>query len=56
MSLAELLDPAGHGPFILASFGISFAVLLWNIIAPMIHGRRVRRQIRNEIRARRQPR
>lgn len=54
MSLTDLLNPTGHGPFILASFGISFIVLLWNIVVPLVQGRRVRRQIRNELQARRQ--
>ena len=52
MTFATLLDPAGHGPYILASFGISFIVLLWNIVIPLAHGHRLRREIRNEIRAR----
>lgn len=52
MTFANLLDPAGHGPYILASFGIGFIVLLWNIVVPLARGHRLRREIRNEIRAR----
>jgi heme exporter protein CcmD len=52
MSLAELFNPAGHGPYILASYGVTFVVLLWNVIAPLLHARRLRREIRDEIRAR----
>jgi heme exporter protein CcmD len=52
MTFATLLDPAGHGPYILASFGISLIVLLWNIVVPLVQGHHLRREIRNEIRAR----
>ncbi len=52
MNLAELFNPAGHGPYILASYGVTFAVLLWNVVMPVLHDRRLRREIRNEILAR----
>jgi heme exporter protein CcmD len=52
MSLTHLLDPTGHGPFILASYGISLVVLVWNVAAPLVRDRNLRREIRNEIRAR----
>lgn len=53
MSFAFLLDPAGHGPYILASYAVSFAVLGWNVLASVLQARNLRREIRNEIRARR---
>lgn len=56
MNFAEWLDPSGHGLFILASYGITFAVLLVNVLAPLVQGRRLRRQLRDEIRARRSAR
>jgi heme exporter protein CcmD len=53
MSWEFLLNPAGHGPYILASYGISFVVLGWNVLASVVQARNLRREIRNEIRARR---
>lgn len=52
MNFADLFNTAGHGPFILASYGISFVVLLWNVVEPVMRDRRLRQEIRNEIRAR----
>lgn len=52
MTLSELLNHAGHGPFILASYGISLVVLAWNVVASLVRARNLRREIRNEIRAR----
>lgn len=52
MSLSFLLDSTGHGPFILASYGISFVVMAWIVLASAIRGSRVRREILSEIRAR----
>jgi heme exporter protein CcmD len=52
MNFTELLNPAGHAPYILASYAISFVVLLWNVVAPVLQDRKLRREIRNEILAR----
>jgi heme exporter protein CcmD len=52
MNFAELFDPAGHGPYILASYGVTFVVLLWNVAVSLLRDRRLRHEIRNEIRAR----
>jgi heme exporter protein CcmD len=52
MSWAFLLDPAGHGPYILASYGISIAVLGWNVLVSVLQARNLRREIRDEINAR----
>jgi heme exporter protein D len=52
MSFAEMFDMTGHGPYILASYGVTFLVLLANVLIPLLQGRRLRRELRNEIRAR----
>ncbi|MGH8454964.1 MAG: heme exporter protein CcmD [Nevskiales bacterium] len=52
MTFADLFDTAGHGPYILASYGVTFIVLLVNVLAPLLRGFRLRQEIRNQIRAR----
>ena len=52
MNFTELFSAAGHGPYILASYGVTFIVLLWNLLVPIIRDQRLRREIRNEIRMR----
>ncbi len=52
MNFVDLFNTTGHGPFILASYGISFVVLLWNVFAAVLEDRRLKREIRNEIQMR----
>ena len=44
-SLAQLLSMQGHGPYVWSAYLLGFAVLLWNLLSPLLQGRRQRKHI-----------
>ena len=49
-SFAEFVSMGHHGPYVWSAYGISLAVIIGNIAAPVIRGKKIRGQIRRKIR------
>ena len=46
----DLLTMGGHGPYVWAAYGIGLGVLVWNLLAPVLQGRKVAEGIRRNAR------
>ncbi|MTI13789.1 heme exporter protein CcmD [Sansalvadorimonas verongulae] len=45
-SLSDLFTMGGHGPYVWAAYGIGLSVLVWNLLSPVLQGRRLASTIR----------
>ncbi|MDQ2077846.1 heme exporter protein CcmD [Marinimicrobium sp. ABcell2] len=43
-SLQDFIQMSGHGPFVWACYGITFAVLVYLVFSPLVRRRRLIRQ------------
>lgn len=50
-SFAEFMAMNGHGPFVWAAYGITFVVLGWLLISPLLQRRQFMRQQERQQRA-----
>jgi heme exporter protein D len=39
-SFAEFLAMGRHGPYVWSAYGLSFAIILWNVVQPWLTRRR----------------
>ncbi|MBA1148116.1 heme exporter protein CcmD [Ectothiorhodospiraceae bacterium WFHF3C12] len=46
MSLTEFLAMGGYGAYVWSAYGITVAVLAWQLILPVVQRRQIVRQIR----------
>ncbi|MBB3046213.1 heme exporter protein D [Litorivivens lipolytica] len=49
-TVAELLAMDGHGPYVWAAYGITFATLVWLVAQPLVAKRRQLRELRGFLR------
>ena len=49
MNWAEFFDMGGYAFFVWSSYGLTFAILLWNIVAPMMRRKKILAQIKRAI-------
>ena len=49
MNWAEFFDMGGYAFFVWSSYGLTFVVLLWNVIAPISRKKKILAQIKRAI-------
>lgn len=47
--MREFLNMGGYGAYVWSAYGIALLVLLYNLLAPAISGRRQRRRLRKRL-------
>lgn len=46
MSLTEFLRMGGYGGYVWSAYGIATVVLIWQLVAPIAHRRRILKEIK----------
>ena len=49
-SWADFLNMDGHGLYVWSAYGVALVVISYNIIAPIRHKRRLKAQVRRQVR------
>ena len=49
MNWAEFFNMGGYATYVWSSYGVTFVVLLWNVIAPLMRRKKIIAQVKRTI-------
>ena len=49
MNWSEFFNMGGYAVFVWSSYGLTFAVLLWNVISPILRKKKIIAQVKRSI-------